>query len=349
MDFGAVLSAKVGGITRPLPLTNSFGRVIPALDDQLTAELLGIGPNETVLDIGGGSSPFRRANTVTDAYLTHNSHRGGQPVPAGHHYVECRAEELPFRDGEFDFAISRQVFEHTDDPAAACREMMRVARRGFIETPERNYDILLGPNPSHQWFISTHGTTLVFERRRFIRHPFRHIGLSFIPSSPEGQYLIHWEFKNLSNVQYYWAGSFDYIIIDDGNGFDYHNPDHAAEAHLDSALCSLLFAGSPPAHREADAREALRLRPDWALAHNTLAALLWLQGRREEAEAHFTRAALLDPTCPTYIRNASLPPEGTPEIVDFTDTLPLDEAFMREMSTPGGIDMPRLLRGRNPK
>ena len=35
-----------------------------------------------------------------------------------------------------DMEHARQVLEHVDDPAAACREIMRVSKRGYIELPE---------------------------------------------------------------------------------------------------------------------------------------------------------------------------------------------------------------------
>lgn len=344
MDFATVLQVQTGSFSRPLPLTNSFGRVYPVLHDQLMVELLGIQPHQRVLDIGGGSNPFKRANVVTDAFLSSNAHRSGQAVPEGYSYVECFAEQLPFGDREFDFAISRQVFEHVCDPAAACREMMRVARRGFIETPQRNYDILMGPNPAHQWFVSVRDGRLIFERRKFIRHPFRHLGLSMIPCSGEGQFLLHWEFKNLTNVQFAWEGGFEFEVIDDGHGFSYENPDHAAEAHLDSALCSLLFPGSPLSHRENDAREALNRRPDWALAHNTLGVILWRQKKFLQAMNAFQRAAELESGSNEYAHNARLDMDTEPLIVDFSDVLPMDEEFMAKYGTRGGVNLAMLLQ-----
>ena len=112
----------------------------------------------------------------------------------------------------------------------------------------------------------------------------RHIGLSLVPSSPEGQLIIHWEFKNITNVQFYWEGEFDFQVTDSGEGFDYTNPLHASEAHLDVAICSLLHGGHHLPYREFDAREALRLRPDWALAHNTLGVILWKEKKYDEAK-----------------------------------------------------------------
>jgi SAM-dependent methyltransferase len=343
MDFTTILQIELNHRCRPMPLMNSFGRVIPALLDEVLVELFHIKSGEKVLDVGGGAHPFQRADVVTEPYLNYPAHRSGIKVAANVQYRECFAEDLPFNDKEFDFVVARQVLEHVNDPAAACRELIRVGKRGFVETPQRNYELLLGPNPSHQWLVSLSNDALYFERRQFIRHPFRHLGLSIVPSSPEGQFLLHYEFKNLTNVQLYWEDNFEFQVMEHQPGFDYQNPDHAAEAHLDSALCSLFFPGSPLAHRESDAREALRYRPEWALAHNTLGVVLWRQGRYEEARAAFWKAAELESDCAAYQINSKLTPDAQPLIVNFSDTLPLDRQFFEEYLQPAGVNMDKLL------
>jgi SAM-dependent methyltransferase len=39
---------------------------------------------------------------------------------------------LPFADGSFDFVVSHQVFEHVQQPEAACRELARILRPGGL-------------------------------------------------------------------------------------------------------------------------------------------------------------------------------------------------------------------------
>ena len=52
------------------------------------------------------------------------------------------ARELPFRDTTFDFVYCSQVLECVKNPLAACREIMRVGKRGYIETPTLGKDTL---------------------------------------------------------------------------------------------------------------------------------------------------------------------------------------------------------------
>lgn len=338
MDFNQMLTLNMGSYTRQFPLTNTFGNVYPVLDDRLLCGLFRIQDNEQVLDIGGGANPFRRANVVTEPFLAHNAHRSGLGVNKSFQYVECFAECLPFADQSFDFVISRQVFEHTESPRDACEEMMRVGKRGFIETPQKIYELLLGPNPSHNWFVTLRQDTLVFERRMFIRHPLRHLSLSAVPSSIEMQALAHWEIKNLSNVQYYWESRIKYDVIDHEGGFDYSNPDHAAQSHLDVALCSLRLGGFYLPQREADAQEAVRLKPDWALARNTLGVIQWKLGKTEEARKQFEAARLLD-SRDEYRHNAALAAGGEPIVVDFEDALEMDERFYAKYSKADHFDI----------
>lgn len=60
-----------------------------------------------------------------------------------------------FRDKEFDFVYCSHVLEHVRDPAKACAELMRIGKRGFIETPTRGKDLWLGTAAvsNHRWAV----------------------------------------------------------------------------------------------------------------------------------------------------------------------------------------------------
>jgi glycosyltransferase involved in cell wall biosynthesis/2-polyprenyl-3-methyl-5-hydroxy-6-metoxy-1,4-benzoquinol methylase len=317
ISWECTLNFQEGSRSFLVPLTNFLGRNYPSLSTAAMIRLLNIRPDDRVLDIGGGDSPFSRANVVTDAFPEDGAHRSGHPVAprTGQKFVACFAESLPFEDGEFDFAHCRAVMEHTIDPASACREMMRVAQRGFIETPSPVAEYL-GGNPTHRWLtwierIPGREPVLVFHRKPFRRAPFRCAMRPLWYSDPEIRFRWEWQYRNLFCVQFAWEGAFQFRIEEAPEGMDYDDPAQAAEAHLDFALNGLRF-GKLPAHIVLpDAERAVALRPDWAVAHNTLGCLLWQMGQHAEALAEFAVAVRLEPTKREYIRNVSLRP-GAP-------------------------------------
>ncbi len=105
-----------------------------------------IGPNDLVLDIGSGHHPFPLATHLADISLTQGDigrggaffqHVNGKPA------FECCVEKTPFPDKAFDFVYCSHVLEHSQSPQAACRELIRIGKRGYIETPTRGKDVFL--------------------------------------------------------------------------------------------------------------------------------------------------------------------------------------------------------------
>jgi 2-polyprenyl-3-methyl-5-hydroxy-6-metoxy-1,4-benzoquinol methylase len=126
----------------------------------------GITPGESVLDIGSGQDPFPLATHLADLYPAETSHRQSVPlVRDARPFTECGIENLPFQSQEFDFIYASHILEHVMDPGQACRELMRVGRRGYIETPTRTSDVMLNylhlPE-HHRWHITLVGETLIF-------------------------------------------------------------------------------------------------------------------------------------------------------------------------------------------
>lgn len=59
-------------------------------------------------------------------------------------FVKADARDLPFADDEFEIAFSNSVIEHVVDPEDRARyaaEVRRVARRYFVQTPNRGFPI----------------------------------------------------------------------------------------------------------------------------------------------------------------------------------------------------------------
>jgi SAM-dependent methyltransferase len=124
-----------------------------------------IKPGEQVLDIGSGGYPFPYATHLADRYEGETTHRAEPLVKTGLPFQRCNVEKLPYADKEFDFVYCSHVLEHVKDPAQACEELMRIGKRGYIETPTRMSDVMLNficLKDHHRWHINLLGDTLVF-------------------------------------------------------------------------------------------------------------------------------------------------------------------------------------------
>ena len=123
-----------------------------------------------VLDVGSGHRPHEDATHLVDLLPDDDTERGKPIQQLGLPLLLATVEALPFKDKTFDYVYASHVLEHTQDPAAACKELMRVARAGYIETPspffEQGYNYPKAERgwPFHRWFVYLgEGDTLTFE------------------------------------------------------------------------------------------------------------------------------------------------------------------------------------------
>ena len=61
------------------------------------------------------------------------------------------AQALPFKDKTFDYVYCNQVMEHTLNPLKACKEIQRVGKAGWIESPPALAE------QGTQWYAGTRG------------------------------------------------------------------------------------------------------------------------------------------------------------------------------------------------
>jgi SAM-dependent methyltransferase len=120
-------------------------------------------PGDRVLDLGSGSDPLPEATVLVDRFIEPTHHRHTRLERAGKPLVLADIHQLPFADQTFDFVYCAHVLEHVDDPLRACGELMRIGRRGFVETPTLAKDLLFArANGMHRWHVQAIGATLVF-------------------------------------------------------------------------------------------------------------------------------------------------------------------------------------------
>ncbi|HUZ71817.1 MAG TPA: methyltransferase domain-containing protein [Stellaceae bacterium] len=142
---------------------------------------------ERVLDVGGWYSPLNAATHVIDINPFATRGRALDPEDGERFSVAtwvvhdvCLAP-WPFPDGYFGFSFCSHLLEDVRDPLTVVRELRRVARSGYVETPSREREIFakgrwaglaarIGRPPEvgsyhHRWFVEATETHLRFSAK----------------------------------------------------------------------------------------------------------------------------------------------------------------------------------------
>jgi hypothetical protein len=140
---------------------------------------------DRVLDIGGSAGRLNTATHVLDLLpLSGKPLSDAEPVrEATFIKHDVCSKPWPFADRYFEYAFCSHTLEDIRDPIGACEELMRVARRGYIEAPSRLREIfhtkrfmrlraILGRPVRvgfghHRWFCEQHGDGLTFIAKTF--------------------------------------------------------------------------------------------------------------------------------------------------------------------------------------
>ena len=167
--------------------------------------------NALVLEVGSGGSPYARANVLLDAYeVTRERH--WTPLVADRPTVLGFVENLPFRDGAFDFVIASHVLEHSPDPERFIAELQRVARAGYIETPDAFME-RVNPYHDHRLEVTVRENRLIVRKKAdwyvdpelvelYEQRAKPWVASEAIPNHP---FDFH--------VRYYWFNRIDYEIL----------------------------------------------------------------------------------------------------------------------------------------
>ncbi|MHC4175506.1 MAG: class I SAM-dependent methyltransferase, partial [Planctomycetota bacterium] len=189
----------------------------------------GINPTDKVLDIGSGNIPFQLATHLADIAINDNYYgRAGVPFKYldGKSVFECNIENMPFGDKEFDFVCCSHVLEHVHNPQKACDELMRIGKRGYIETPTRAKDLWLNNAKvsNYRWSVERAYDRLIFTE--YAKDQIEGLGsdiLSSMHCAPQSirekafSALIYLK-AHLFNTMLLWEDSFKYEV---------RTPDHS--------------------------------------------------------------------------------------------------------------------------
>jgi hypothetical protein len=160
-----------------------------------------------VLDVGGWASPFPRADWVVDLqpYETRGLY-GYEGDPADERFdrstwvqLDICGDPWPFADGQFDFAVCSHTLEDVRDPIRVCRELERVAHRGYVETPSRLEEQSFGVHgpwvgwSHHRWLVDRRDGSLRFVSKPGVLQAWDHFpGGHWETLSEEDRTLTFW-------------------------------------------------------------------------------------------------------------------------------------------------------------
>jgi len=168
---------------------------------------------DLVLDIGGGTKPLARANYVIDFKSYQERAKQGLIGDGPEKFNSeswishdiCSKQPFPFNNKQFDFVFCSHTLEDIKDPIWVCQEIMRIGKRGYIETPSRWIESKVGVGGkykypkklagffNHLWFVEIKNDALTFTTKT----PFIHIIKTF-------------QIKNIKTpiLEFYWEDNF---------------------------------------------------------------------------------------------------------------------------------------------
>lgn len=187
-----------------------------------------------VLEVGSGGSPYFRANVLVDAFAE-TRERHWAPFITDRPSVFGMGEELPFRDKCFDFVIASHVLEHSANPEKFLSELQRVAKAGYIETPDAFME-RINPYWDHRsevtvrngvleirkkssWFSDQDLVALYEERAKAL------IAGSVIPSNP---FVFH--------TRFYWTDQIPYRIVNPDEDANWPPPQMMISTQLQTSV-----------------------------------------------------------------------------------------------------------------
>jgi hypothetical protein len=179
-----------------------------------------------VLDVGGWARADPRADWVIDigSFETRNwfarqlGRTDGGPerfTAASWVQMDICSTPWPFETGKFDYVICSHTLEDIRDPIGVCKEMMRVGRAGYIETPAAVTELTRGVQSPHwcgwqhhRWLVQKEEGGLVFFGKQ------HHVHSPLWPSVRSPRFLVTGAGYPL---EFEWSGAFpvrEEILVD---------------------------------------------------------------------------------------------------------------------------------------
>lgn len=167
-----------------------------------------------IIDVGSGHKPDSKANILLEYSSVGNEHRWSQDIKADRPIVFYNTDTLPFKDKVFKKTICKHVLEHVDNPKVFLRELQRISKGGYIETPSEIAELVFTPYDQHKWVINRVDSQLLIKKKT--EHNISKLNrlFDFLCEKEIGfENYFYWKRRALFFVEYYWQGSIEFKII----------------------------------------------------------------------------------------------------------------------------------------
>lgn len=214
---------------------------------------LGIPRGGLVLDAGSGGAPNPRADILLEKTAA-SRHRLGVPLVRDRPLVYGDGFALPFRDKAFDFVVLSHVLEHISNPAPFLKEIERVGRAGYIETPNVLFE-RLDPYEVHVLEVR-HDGDLLRLRKKSAAVPDPFLGelrlIANTSTTPLRRHLLN--HPEEFHVRYWWREHINFTVEnpdEDTSWFDSASHSHGHSVGTAGAATGLRRFARTLAHRYA--------------------------------------------------------------------------------------------------
>jgi SAM-dependent methyltransferase len=181
---------------------------------------LPIGRNALVLDVGSGANPHPRADVLLERYAT-GQHRHGAAAVVDRPTVFADACQMPFRDKAFDYVIAFHVLEHIPRPELFLSELMRVAKAGYIETPNVMFERLVPYDVHCLEIMDLDGRLIIRKKSAPATDQFLST-LKVVPRSARWNAFFYGN-PEYFHVRHFWKDTIDFEVV---------NPEESCEWYM---------------------------------------------------------------------------------------------------------------------
>lgn len=171
--------------------------------------MLPIKGTDLVLDVGAGGNPFPRSDVLMDR-LTGAEHRCGESMMIDRPTVFGDASKMPFKDKTFDFVIASHILEHMAEPEIFLKELQRVGKAGYIETPNALFERLHPYNIHCLEIIENNGVLHIHKKRGHVEDSFLGTKNLLGDDSIWGKYMH--DSPHMFHVRYFWNDAIKYEV-----------------------------------------------------------------------------------------------------------------------------------------